>query len=276
MKYTLLLCKFVPLLKTIQSKRLIMKTSLYKVILLLVAISFTNTLWAQNKPIKTTKYKYNTVHFPNSEDNSKSYTFKFNIEYFKNPAERSVEAKINHHIQHYFSLPNTENKSIKEVVKGIIDAEVEDYMSYYNESPKDMPDYMLQYTLDMDLTYQGKHNKVYSFLLYFNTFTGGVHPMDNFITLNYDDKTGQALVMDDIFKPDYQYKLSNLILNKLDKEMLFNKYTVDLPTQFTFKEEGIEFIYNRYEIAPYAAGPQYAFLTYKELEKLLKDKYIVK
>lgn len=251
-----------------------MKFNYLKLPFFLLFIVCTSTISAQRLPIKIGKYKHKKVYLPNPQDRTKSYTFNFSIEYFKKAPENSIFEHINQEIIHYLSLPEANNKNLKEVVNGLIEAEIEDYNTLYDNISKNTPNHTLQHTLDMELTYEGKVKGVYTFINYFSTYAGGAHPMDSFLTLNYDGRSGELLTLNDIFKPGYDYKLSNLILNKLDKDVLFNKFTIDLPTQFIFKEAGVEFIYNRYEVAPYSAGPQYALVTYENLKELLKEEYL--
>lgn len=251
-----------------------MKCKFLKTALLLLFIINTSVASAQGFKIDTSTYKYKDTYYPNPKDKSNSYKFSFAIDYFKNAASPSIYAVINSELLHYFSLPNTHSKNFEAAVKSIINAEIKDYKKYYNEAKETATDYKLQYTLDMKLLYQGNFNGVLGFVTYFNTYTGGVHPMDSFTTLNFSERTGKQIHLEDIMKPGFEKKLPALILTKLDREVLFNKNKVDIPTEFTFKKTGIEFIYNRYEVASYADGPQYAFLSYKELEHLLKDEYL--
>lgn len=155
----------------------------------------------------------------------------------------------------------------------MVEAEIDDYKSYYDEATEGMSDSQLQYTLDMKLKYKGCFRGVQSFLNYFNTYTGGVYPMDSFTTLNFDARNGRLLELTDVMKSGFEAKLQQLILFKLDKEILFDKNNVDLPTEFIFHEIGIEFIYNRYVLASYTEGPQFVMISYNDLEDLLKSEY---
>lgn len=229
---------------------------------------------ASAQKVKTEKYKYKQVYYPNSKDTNASYSFSFDIETFKNPRQNSVYEEINHRLMHYLSLPTTEHKDIKEIVKGLIAAECEDFNAVYQDYANDDA-YNLHYSLDLKISYNGTYKGVIGFTVFFTTYTGGAHPMDSFITLNYGITTGQILELKDIFKPGFEKNLPTMLLEKLDTEVLFNKFVIDLPEQFTFQKEGINFIYNRYEIAPYVAGPQEALLNYTEMDNILKDTYRV-
>lgn len=247
-----------------------MRNYIYRLTLLLFIFNIPLGISAQK--VKTERYKYSQVYYPNSKETNASYSFHFDIETFKNPRQNSVYEEINHRLMHYLSLPATEHKDIKEIVKGLITAESEEFDTIYKDYANDKS-YDLHYTLDLKISYNGTYKGVIGFTVFFTTYTGGVHPSDSFITLNYGITTGEVLELKDIFKPGFEKNLPTMLLEKLDTELLFNKFVIDLPEQFTFQKEGINFIYNRYEIAPYAAGPQEVLLSYTELDHMLKDAY---
>jgi hypothetical protein len=115
------------------------------------------------------------------------------------------------------------------------------------------------------------------------TFTGGAHPNYYSAFYNINKVTGDTLSLKDLLVPGFETKLNELIDKKFremkglqpgenlqDKGELFeNKITFNYNAAVT-KELGIEFHYNPYEIAPYAAGPITISLSREELGDLIK------
>lgn len=100
---------------------------------------------------------------------------------------------------------------------------------------------------------------------------GAAHPvwLNNY--LNYDIKSGQIITMRSLFTDGYGKLLRPAIENKLQEAGvdLFPDQEISLPKQFRLTPTGIDFIYNIYEIAPYAAGEPTVHFTYYELESIM-------
>ena len=100
--------------------------------------------------------------------------------------------------------------------------------------------------------------------------------------MNFDRKTGEQIELKDIFVPGFEQTLNNILLKALiektgskDEQDLREKgylYSMDMfaPVNFVMGKDSMTFIYNSYEIAPYAMGMTELELTYDELESILK------
>ena len=97
-------------------------------------------------------------------------------------------------------------------------------------------------------------------------YTGGAHGNRYLLIQNYDLQTGDAVSEQDLFIDDYYEPLKNLLLEALiaqtdeaetKKDLRRLGYSVDdvVPNEnFYVTAEGITYVYNPYEIAPYAMG----------------------
>ena len=97
-------------------------------------------------------------------------------------------------------------------------------------------------------------------------YEGGAHGMNQRIVMNFDNATGRLLTLDDVFVPGYQQQLSERLLQALmekteseDLADLKDKgylYATDMfaSENFALGDDAITFVYNPYEIAPYAFG----------------------
>lgn len=113
-------------------------------------------------------------------------------------------------------------------------------------------------------------------------FTGGAHGLGAQDYTIYNTKTGKQVSPPDIFIKDFESALTGILTQKLkqveklkptDKLTEKADYFVDeiIPnSNFYITGNGIGFFYNHYEIAPYSHGFTDIFLTFDELQPVLK------
>lgn len=113
-------------------------------------------------------------------------------------------------------------------------------------------------------------------------YEGGAHGINQRLVMNFDSKTGELIELKDVFVPGFEQSLNAILLKALITETgsenendLREKgylYSMDMfaPANFRLDKNSITFVYNPYEIAPYAMGMTELELTYDELEKILK------
>lgn len=112
-------------------------------------------------------------------------------------------------------------------------------------------------------------------------YTGGAHGSFNLIYTNIDLNRVVTLSEEDLFVPDYYRPLTEKIINSLmrkynvsEPEALLEQgfFTIDdiMPNNnFYLNEEGINYAFNQYEIAPYSMGVINVTVPYSELEDIL-------
>lgn len=136
------------------------------------------------------------------------------------------------------------------------------------------------YSIDSEVIagYKGYINYVISFF----EFAGGAHPSSWCTILNFDPKNGQEIVPDDFMKGNYESVLLPFIkagiakhfeketFEEVVQEGLLFEEEIPLASNFIIGAEEITFVYNRYEIAPYAAGEIPVSIPLKEIEEILK------
>ncbi|MFZ6013440.1 MAG: RsiV family protein, partial [Bacteroidota bacterium] len=111
----------------------------------------------------------------------------------------------------------------------------------------------------------------------------GAHGGAGTYFINMNPQTGKEVKLDDILKSGY----ANVLLKEGEKAFRmvrdladttsFYDYGFEFPDNkfqlndnYGFIQEGIVFFYNRYEIAPYAAGPTQIVIPYEKLRGWLK------
>ena len=122
---------------------------------------------------------------------------------------------------------------------------------------------------------------------------GGAHGLETRNFYNFDLKTGNLITENDIFKPNFKTALSNLIKIRIVEESKENKdekYSEPILSiedtdfwtdsikpngNFYLTDEGISYVFNPYEIAPYYMGQTEVSLPYNRLKDILKPKSII-
>lgn len=108
-------------------------------------------------------------------------------------------------------------------------------------------------------------------------FTGGAHGNDYIKLFNFNTETGEILKVDDVL--DLNAEFMTLAKNKFEAEVIKNEGNVNdyffgddfkLPENMGLNDQGLIFVYNKYEIASYAQGYTEFLIEFKELEKFLK------
>lgn len=117
-----------------------------------------------------------------------------------------------------------------------------------------------------------------------NWFMGGNHPISMEYYYVYDRKSFKRITLDNLFHKGYDQKLLIIAENifrkqeklkpagKLNEEAgyFFNNQNFILNDNFTLTEKGIRFLFNVYEIKPYAAGVTELEIPYEQLKEILK------
>ena len=122
----------------------------------------------------------------------------------------------------------------------------------------------------------------YLSVLYFGTwYGGGAHSIESYTADNFDMVSGKILTLIDLFGDEQIYRP---VLNKLICKQILNlniqtvpidestdiiSYTRAGDIQFRIVENGIEFIFQNYDISSYAQGAIFVTVPYDELKSLL-------
>lgn len=140
--------------------------------------------------------------------------------------------------------------------------------------------YEYNYSIDTE-TRRGRNGAIV-YLVTLDYYEGGAHGINQLLTMNFDAHSGQQLLLKDVFVPGYESRLADLLLKALfeltDTKTLDELrgegylYSMDMfaSENFALDEDHITFIYNPYEIAPYAVGITELEIDYSDLKDILK------
>jgi hypothetical protein len=108
------------------------------------------------------------------------------------------------------------------------------------------------------------------------TYTGGAHGSYRISFYNIDLKENKLLTEDNLFKAGSTAQLTALIMEALQNEygdkldnMLFDKNDVRPNGNFYINKDKIVYVYNQYEIAPYAVGVIEAPIPMEKAKELM-------
>lgn len=158
-----------------------------------------------------------------------------------------------------------------------------DFIASFEESKKEMPDQTLGWYYRSKLTVTIATDTLISITANNEYFTGGAHGGNGTYFINLQPSTGKSILLTDVLKPGYEEDLRKAAevafrnaLHLADTTSFVNagfefpedKFTLN--DNYGFVKEGIVFVFNNYEIAPYALGTQEFLIPYEKIKAWLK------
>ena len=109
---------------------------------------------------------------------------------------------------------------------------------------------------------------------------GAAHPLSQTHYYNFDIRTGKQLSLDEILAPGYKAKLDQagrkIFFETHSPEGWFiSKEDFSLPNNFAITPGGLLFLFNQYEIGPYAMGMPEVFIPYKNISDLINAQSMI-
>ena len=156
-----------------------------------------------------------------------------------------------------------------------------DYSTYLKDT--DTPQVWYSQT-NIDVAYQ--HNKVVSLIIEMDDYTGGAHGMISTIYQVFDKTNNKVLMQTSLIKKDKAQDLLTIAEKSFRKNAELSDTTDLEKAGYWFKDnsfyltenycvtsDGITWLYNPYEIAPYSQGTIELFLTKEELAPYINETY---
>lgn len=159
------------------------------------------------------------------------------------------------------------------------------FISGYDDFVKNNPDTQQYWFLliKINVVYQTEN---YLAVKYINAdYSGGAHPNTVITYLNYNPKTNAALTLDSLIANKAQLlNLAEKMFRKNEKlsatapltdGYFFENGKFALAQNFYVSKDGLVFVYNPYEIKPYAAGITELVIPFAELKEIAKPNTIL-
>ena len=157
-----------------------------------------------------------------------------------------------------------------------------------NGTPKDELPTWYNYEYGLTTHFIECKEGILNFLAETFEITGGAHPNSWNKWMNFEKNTGKLLALKDVFMAGSEKPMSDMLLEKLITEMatrledssitsleglqnagILNSTNMYVPDNFLLEKEKVSFLYNKYDIAPYAVGVITLSLPYTSVEKYM-------
>ncbi|WP_375563058.1 DUF3298 and DUF4163 domain-containing protein [Bernardetia sp. OM2101] len=193
-------------------------------------------------------------------------------------------SKIKELLKKYQSIQDSESSSANQSARQVVENNKNSFFKEYLEVNKDQDeDYLYAANWvnesDIEVVFNDHYFATLSFSNYM--YMGGAHGMYGESYLVIDTKSGKEIKLNDIFDKQSLTTLEKRMIKKAyaytgfenpvslqDAGYLVDK--IEVTDNFSLTAKGITFVYQPYEIAPYAAGMPAFLFTWEELKDLIK------
>ncbi|MDB5031410.1 DUF3298 and DUF4163 domain-containing protein [Mucilaginibacter sp.] len=184
---------------------------------------------------------------------------------------------LKHKLLNLFAL-NDKDTSLNQLTSNFIKT--------YDQN-KSQDDRKLFYTLDMNASIVRQDSSLTTLVISGYSFEGGAHGGSETVFINWNTKASKNISLNDIFINGFTAKL-NAIAEEIFRKQEKLSPTASLANDYFFKDDkfalnqnfsvtplGLRFIYNQYEIKPYAAGQTELLIPYAKIKSLLRPNTVV-
>lgn len=191
------------------------------------------------------------------------------------PVSQTINRSVREEIISILSF--TEDETIDNVDKAL-----QSFTSSYKELKTKFPDEVpWEATIDGEVVYEDEN--IITLMLNSYSFTGGAHGYASTSFLNFDKRQGTELenweLFDDLDGFEDFAETKFRIQEKIPQDeninatgFMFEGDSFHLSENLGYTKEGLQLIYNQYEVASYADGPIVLILPYNEINQYLKRK----
>ncbi|MFV9549677.1 DUF3298 and DUF4163 domain-containing protein [Algibacter sp. PT7-4] len=165
---------------------------------------------------------------------------------------------------HISNLDNITSLSVEESINA--------FNNEYTAFKNDFPEAVLPWEAQVDGEIMHQSSNIISIAITSYINTGGAHGNLNITFLNFNAETGKKIENNQLFnnieglkkiiKPYFVEATKN-------KNLLIDNAEFKLPENIGYNENGIVFLYNTYEIAPYTTGIIEFVIPYKDINPYL-------
>ena len=200
---------------------------------------------------------------------------------------------------HDSQAENNLNNSLKELVVTRVNqfkADYNDLLILFRENQEIAPSDPREYFLNIDYVNYAVTPLVFSSRLTASDYLGGAHPNSYVTAFNYSPRENRALELEDLFQEESDYKSvildyvwEQLVNNPntymsvaagtdgettlVTKDLLRGDFDAEL-SRFFIDSDGLLFVFDPYQVAPYAAGIIEVKVPYSDLEDIINKNLI--
>jgi hypothetical protein len=263
-----------------------MKTP-YRLCFLFIGFAFASCQWGVSKKEKaavlndTLTYTYKTIHERAADCGNKpdSACTVVKVKYPVFAGQKILNDSVTNKLTSLFYMDGKPDSTIDLMSKKFLKA----YDTFRKENPKSD----LYFELNSYAKVLVQDSSLVTLEVGGYTYQGGAHGAAGTVFINWDTKANKSISLNTIFNTGYQSKLTSVaetIFRKDEKlsdtsslahDYFFKDNKFALNDNFTITPLGIRFLYNEYEIKPYAAGTTNLFIPYSQIKLLLRPNTVV-
>ena len=253
-----------------------------------IALSFTAASCQWGVPKKTAEaepdtltYTYKSVHERAADCGNKpdSSCTVVKIKYPVFAGQKKLNDSVVRKLTSLFAMDGKPDSSIALMTKN--------FLKSYTDFRKTDPRSAMYFDLGMYATVLVQDSSLTSLGVGGYTFQGGAHGASATFFINWDTKANKSISLDDLFKPGYHDHLKAIAEKifrrdeklsdtaSLARDYFFKDNKFALNDNFSVTPTGIKFVYNQYEIKPYAAGTTTLVIPYSPIKSLLRPNTVV-
>lgn len=189
-------------------------------------------------------------------------------------ARESIDAQIQEMI-----LAPIDEESRDETPQALMERFIRGYQDFADEFPESSSQWYM--TREIEPIYDT--DRVFSVQMTEESYTGGAHPNSNVWLASFDVHTGQRLALDDVLMDGHEAELQAIGERAFrdarglgaeddltEAGFWFDEGVFRLNENFAVTAEGLRFVFNRYEVAPYALGATEIVLPVAALRPLAR------
>ncbi|MEN0053994.1 MAG: DUF3298 domain-containing protein [Mucilaginibacter sp.] len=229
----------------------------------------------------TLAYTYKSVHERAADCGNKpdSGCTVVKIKYPVFTGQQKLNDSVVRNLTSLFAMDGRRDTSIELMTKN--------FLKSYTDFKKTDPRSAMYFDLDLYATVLFQDSSLTALGVGGYTFQGGAHGSSATFFINWDTKANKNIRLDDLFKPDYHDQLKAIAEKLFRKSEKLND-TASLARDYFFKDNkfalndnfsvtptGLKFVYNQYEIKPYAAGITTLVIPYSPIKSLLRPNTVV-
>lgn len=212
----------------------------------------------------------------NISEKSAQYNYEVNADYPEFSGLKNIDAQ------------NKINQDAKNFVIATADKFKEDSKTNcdFSNLPGPKPEWVCELDVAFD-NFNLTNDKILSVKIEYYQFTGGAHGGTTYEFLNYNIATGERINWQDVFKKnsDYLRIISEYSKNNLGQQLLkpneplsdanwIERGTAPASENYNsnvgFNNDGVAIVFQQYQVAAYAAGPQEVTVPYNQLKDAIE------
>lgn len=251
-----------------------------------VSFLFASCQWGvpnkhQEGPPDTLSYTYKTIHERAADCGNKpdSACTVVQVKYPVFTGQKTLNDSVTRKLTGLFAMDGKPDSSIELMSKKFLQA--------YTDFKKSDPRSAMYFELNSQAKVIIQDSGLTSLEISGYTFQGGAHGSSVTVFINWNTKANKDFTLNDLFTEGYHHKLDSIAEKIFRKDEKLSD-TASLANNYFFKDNkfalndnflitpiGLKFLYNQYEIKPYAAGTTTLVIPYSQIKSLLRPNTVV-